>query len=534
MKSRSIVLLSTLLRSTSQWNIYKHCKDKRKKGRIIGNTVGYAILFLLIMAYCVFTCVGYGKLGLADSIPGTCALLVSALAFFFTLMKTNGYLFGFREYDMLMSLPFSPKTVAGCKFLYMYVKSLGWFLAVSFAMMIGYGIYATPSVIVYPVWIVLTFFLPIIPMLAAAFVGFLIAKVSAGFRKTNIVQTVLIFVFILLMFGSRFLIEDVVRNQKVDQMVSKMSDAMDRATHAYPPAQWFSDGVSVLRVSDILLLVGLSILLFEAMFLLVGRSYRRINSGLLTHGGSKKFTMSERKKRPVVQAIAVKEWKRMTGSATYMTNAIFGELLVLILGVASLFVDLDAVLQKILHDAPVTKEMLIPAIPLIVYFFIGMVATTAITPSIEGKQYWIVQSLPIPKKTLYQGKMLFNMYLTVPCTAFSTICLCISARASILTTVLSVLLGICLCAFSTCAGCASGIKHMRLDWENEIEVVKQSAAVSLYLLPNMFATMILTVLVVVIGMKVDVAFVLLGMMLVEILLAVVFYKKAMKLAQRTV
>ena len=30
---------------------------------------------------------------------------------------------------------------------------------------------------------------------------------------------------------------------------------------------------------------------------------------------------------------------------------------------------------------------------------------------------------------------------------------------------------------------------MRLDWENEIEVIKQGAAVSIYLLPNMFAVM---------------------------------------------
>ena len=56
--------------------------------------------------------------------------------------------------------------------------------------------------------------------------------------------------------------------------------------------------------------------------------------------------------------------------------------------------------------APITKEMVYPAIPLIVYFFIGMVATTAMTPSLEGKNYWIVQSLPIKKDAL-SGKDAF-------------------------------------------------------------------------------------------------------------------------------
>ena len=68
----------------------------------------------------------------------------------------------------------------------------------------------------------------------------------------------------------------------------------------------------------------------------------------------------------------------------------------ILLGLAALIFDIDSIIAKVLHDAPVSKEMLYPAIPLIIYFMIGMVATTAITPSLEGKNYWIVQSLPIP------------------------------------------------------------------------------------------------------------------------------------------
>ena len=43
--------------------------------------------------------------------------------------------------------------------------------------------------------------------------------------------------------------------------------------------------------------------------------------------------------------------------------------------------------------------------------------------------------ITIEKKTVYKGKMLFNMYLTVPFMAFSTVCLCISAKVSLLNTV---------------------------------------------------------------------------------------------------
>ncbi|MBR0052119.1 MAG: hypothetical protein IJP57_09220, partial [Firmicutes bacterium] len=183
---QTVLLLKTLLLSTSQRNIYKYTADRKKKSKIVGGTIGTVLLYAMLIGYCILTCVGYGVTGMIDSAPVMCALTVSLLAFFFTLLKTNGYLFNFKEYDMLMSLPFKTETVASAKFLYMYVKSLPWYLSISVAMLIGYGIYAHPAVFVYPVWIVLSLFLPVIPMLIAAFLGFLTAKVSAGFRRTNI------------------------------------------------------------------------------------------------------------------------------------------------------------------------------------------------------------------------------------------------------------------------------------------------------------------------------------------------------------
>ena len=109
----------------------------------------------------------------------------------------------------------------------------------------------------------------------------------------------------------------------------------------------------------------------------------------------------------------------------------------------------------------------------------------------------------VKKKTLYQGKMLFNLYLTVPFMSFAILCLCISARVAPVDTILYLILGISLCAFSTAWGCVCGVKHMRLDWENEVEVIKQGAAVLIYMLPNMFITLGLVVLVVILGMRMD-------------------------------
>ena len=531
MKNNGMLLVKTLLLSTSQNNIYRHTKDKKKKRKIMAGRFGTALLYLMLMAYCIVMCMGYGAYGIIDSAPVMCALLISLLAFLFTVFKTNGYLFNFREYDMLMALPFEAGTVAASKFLYMYIKSLPWYLSISAAMMIGYGVYARPTVLVYPIWLILSFFLPVIPMLFAAFLGFLIARISAGFRKTNIIQTVLTMVFVVFCFSLRFIIESLFRDDKVQQTLEQTAEVTGNAAKVYLPAAWFSNAVTGPDVLSMLLLAGVSALLFALLFRLVGRSYRSINSALKSHAAARNYRMTAQKKRSVLAAIAFKEYRRMTGSTVYMTNVALGEILAVLVSLLMLFVGFDRIIALVTHDAPIDASILQPAIPFIVYFFIGMMASTACSPSLEGKNYWIVQSLPIEKKTLWQGKMLFNMLLTVPFMAFSTLCMCLSARTPVPDTLLYLILGFALCAFSTAWGCVCGVRYMRLDWENEVEVIKQGTAAPLYMLPNMFAAMGLTVLMVFLGTRMDHRLLTLIMIVIVSALALLSYLRVMSLAK---
>ncbi len=531
MNNKSILLLKTLLLSTSQRNIFRYSGDKKKRRRVIGNTIGVTILYVMIIAYCIAMCVGFGKIGMIGSVPVMCALIICVLAFVFTIFKTNGYLFHFKEYDMLMSLPFESRTVAGCKFLYMYCKSLPWYLSISIAMMIGYGYFARPFFLVYLLWIILSLFLPIIPMLAAAFLGFLIARISSGFRRTNLVQTILTFVFVIFCFSLRFIIEDIFRNHKVEATLETTSQITDQAAGIYRPAKWFADSITGGDILSVLLLVGVSTLLFAVVFAIVGRSYRNINSALKSHAAAKSFRMSPQKKRKVVWSIVFKEYRRMAGSTVYMVNCSVGMILAPILGVVTLVIGFDNLLKFVIHGAPIDVYMLQPAIPFIVYFLVCMMATTACSPSLEGKNYWIIQSLPLEKKTVYQGKMLFNLILTVPSMAFTTLCFCISAGVSVHETVLFLILGLFLCAFSTAWGCVCGVRHMRLDWENEVEVVKQGAAVTIYILPNLFIALGLVVLMVFLGTRMNHTLLTLIMLVIAAILAALCYRRVMALAK---
>ncbi len=491
MKSKDLLLLKTLLLSTSSLNIFRTTKDKKKKSSIVGGWIGMGVLDLFVVGYCVLMAIGYGMNGLGKSMPGMTAVVISLTSFVLTLIKAGSYLFGFKEYEMLMALPFSEKTVVGCKFLYMYVKSLPLNLVISLSFLVGYGISERPAVYVYFLWVILSFFIPMIPMLIASFLGYGIARIGTVFKHWKIVQTVLTFIFVSLMFFSRFFFEKLFRENEIMDIVTNISGAVDNGAAVYRPIRWFEKATNEGNILYALLFIFCSVILFEGVFLLLSRSYKKLNSTMKTGVAKSNFKLSKQKKRSVVQTMALKELKRFFGSTNYLINVGFGYILAIFMAIISLFVGLDKLIAVATQDAPVTTQMILPIIPFIIYFCTGMASLTTCSPSLEGKNYWIIKSLPMTGKQIYLGKMLASLYISLPAQLISTLLLCISAKAGIVNTILFLALGIVLCLFSTTFGCACGIHFIKLDWENEIEVIKQGTAVAVYMFPNMLLTFIM-------------------------------------------
>ena len=138
----------------------------------------------------------------------------------------------------------------------------------------------------------LTLVIPVIPMLAASFIGFLIAKISSGFKQKNIIQTVLTFVFVILCFSLQYIIEALVKNDNTKEILENVSGSIEDMGRIYLPIQWFSDGVRDLNVLAMVLLILVTAAVFEVIFGIVAKYYRRINSALKSHAASKTYKMS--------------------------------------------------------------------------------------------------------------------------------------------------------------------------------------------------------------------------------------------------
>lgn len=75
--------------------------------RVVGIAAATILLGLLFVAYLGLMAVGLALVGLARILPALAVMLGSLAGVVFTFFKANGTLFGFKDYDLVMSLPVS-------------------------------------------------------------------------------------------------------------------------------------------------------------------------------------------------------------------------------------------------------------------------------------------------------------------------------------------------------------------------------------------------------------------------------------------
>ncbi|MCF0261149.1 MAG: hypothetical protein HUJ54_14910, partial [Erysipelotrichaceae bacterium] len=298
-----------------------------------------------------------------------------------------------------------------------------------------------------------------------------------------------------------------------------------------PGCSWFVQAVTDGSFLSFVLMICIPVLCFLLFVLLVSRLYPKINAGLEQGQARTEKKNFDYKMRSIPVSIAFKDFKRMTASSAYMVNALFGVVLALIAGIAVLFVSPADLLSQGTEETGITMQMLIPLVPLVLYFFLGMAAVTVIAPSIEGKNYWIVQSLPIDPKDDCKGKALFSLAVMLPVGLFSVFTVSLAMKAGWMDLLLNLAMMGALCLFAATYGLYCGYRHRNLDWEYEIEVIKQGPALMWYMFPNMVMTIILISMMFGLGMQMNLTFIQLVLILILCLASWLFWKRAVKTAQ---
>ncbi|MEG2571214.1 MAG: hypothetical protein RSA70_07245, partial [Clostridia bacterium] len=123
MSSSFFTLVRVQLMNQFKVNNLRSSADKKAKRTAILILVVFAFLGVMLAVYSFGLGFGLGYLGLANIIPAFAITIASLITLIFTFFKTNGVLFGFRDYDLLASLPISAGALISSRFFTMFVMN---------------------------------------------------------------------------------------------------------------------------------------------------------------------------------------------------------------------------------------------------------------------------------------------------------------------------------------------------------------------------------------------------------------------------
>lgn len=126
---------------------------------------------------------------------------------------------------------------------------------------------------------------------------------------------------------------------------------------------------------------------------------------------------------------------------------------------------------------------------------ISMSCTTAAALSMEGKSLWLLQSLPIPVKTIIHSKIAVNFTISIPAVLISSTMMVIGLRMKGISMLVAYLLPVAFGLMAAVWGMYINFRFPNYEWDNENEVVKQGASALLGLLPGFLIGFILAMIV---------------------------------------
>lgn len=484
MKNKCWYLFKVQLYNLFGINRLLHSRDKKARIKAVLAAVGALLIALLFAVYSAGLAYAYVYLRLTELLPVLLVLISAILTFVTTLLKGSGLLFGFRDYDMVMSLPVSTRAVMVSRLLGMYVFNLVFSVIALVPAGIVYGIASGAGL---RSWIFLFFGLflaPLLPMTIACLVSVLITAVSVRFRHKTLVSTVLSLAFIFLILIGSFSMENM-SPQQLQNLGTFLSESVERL---YPPAGWFSDAVSGSRPWSYLFFTAVSMAAPILFFVILAPFYGRLNTALASRHTKSSYQMGQLRTSSPFLALYRKELRRYLSCSIYLLNSSFGAFLYVAAGIALLFIQPEKL--ESLSGIPGFSGWLIALAPLFTGCFIGLSSTTCSAMSLEGKARWICGTIPVNPFTIYRAKIAVNLTILLPCSVIGSLFLTIGLKPGITDTLLLFVTPVMYSVFIAVVGMYINLKFPKYDWPSEYVAVKQGVSPLISMLAGLFSCLI--------------------------------------------
>ncbi len=454
--------------------------DTKKKARRTGKgIVCFLLLYTALIAYLAVIffimakslCTALAPMGLTWFYFTIMGLLALLLGVFGSVFNTYASLYLAKDNDMLLSMPIPPHYILLARLSGVYALGLFFELIVMLPATLAWFIYGTPTVSGAIFALLIPFVLSFLVLSLSCLMGLLVAVISTHVKRKSLVITVIsLGAFALYMWGYTKIMSS------LTELLAIVGDIAEKVKGPLFP--FYHMGLSAEgKGLSFLIFAAIVLGIFLIVFVLLSRNFLKLAT--TNKGGVKKAYKRERTaQKSVSKALFGKELKRMLASPVYLLNCVLGAFFLPVAGVMLLVFRAD-----IVAFLPLFAELFGSAdvMPLLVAamacMMCSMIDITAPSISLEGKNLWILQSLPVTPLQVLHAKLKLHLAVGAPPLLFAVVCLLVAIPPSLPFFFFIPVAALSFLVLIALFGLFMNLKFPNFAWTSETVPVKQSLSV---------------------------------------------------------
>ena len=305
-------------------------------------------------------------------------------------------------------------------------------------------------------------------MILACALGWVVAKINSKLKNKSIITVLVSLAFLAIYYVFYFKANVIIRRiiSNADAYGTKIKGS------AYPLYIFGKVGSGdLLSAFTVLVIVGA---LCALTYYIIAHSFIKIAT-TSQNVSKKKYVEKRVKAKSVDSAMLGKELQRFFSSPNYILNCGLG--ILILIGAGAFVLIKGQWLADIISGMFGSENYICVASAALICLIASMNDMSAPSISLEGKNIWIAQSLPITSWQAIKAKRSMHLLLTgIPAFACSA-CTIIALKPTPLGALTVIAVPAVFILFFSMFGLVLNLKYPNLNWTNEITPIKQSMSV---------------------------------------------------------
>ncbi|WP_225877842.1 putative ABC transporter permease subunit [Alkalibacter mobilis] len=410
----------------------------------------------------------------------------SIIVLFFGMIYAMSTYYFSKDLDRLLFLPLKEESIIMAKFINMIIYE--YLIIIPLVLPAVIIAFEDMGGILYLIYFIVgALLVPVIPLSIGTMLVMALMKFINLEGKKDMLRTISMFAILIVILGIQLLINKAATSippgseaEFLEAMLRNENSMVNMVGKSYPPAIWISKALygssTLLGAGNFLLYVAISIG-FGAAMIRVGRKFYiegYFNRGDMTSKRSKVDYNDEIRARRIWQSIFLNDMRIVMRTPVYLFNCVS---IVVLLPVILIMMPLLSGTGEmdIFTGLYVGNEKLFALILIGVFVFVaGTNPTQSTTVSREGSASWINMVLPIRKKDMFIGRLLFPLLLQSAAMVFFIIGIYFIIKPGIATVVISFIGGFFASLPVIAFGLIVDTWRPKLDWDDPQKAVKQN------------------------------------------------------------